>query len=77
MKTLSVIFRIFAVLLSDVMCAVMAYNYCDLLWAGEYAGSGAPASIAFLYAVPFAVGIAVCAVLAVAFKRKASSKIET
>lgn len=72
MKTVSTIFGILAVLLSDVMCAVIAFNYCNLVWAGKYAGSGAPAYAAFLYAIPFGVGIAVCTVLAVTFKRKAA-----
>ena len=71
MKKLSILFAALAVLLSDVMCAVVAYNYCDLLWGAKYAGYGAPASTAFLYAVPYAVGIAACAVLAVVFRKKA------
>ena len=29
MKTISNLFLILAVLLSDVMCAVVAYNYCE------------------------------------------------
>ena len=40
MKKLSVLFGALAVLLSDVMCAVVAYNYCNLLWGGRYAGYG-------------------------------------
>ena len=71
MKTLSNVFCILAVLLSDVMCAVVAYNYCDLLWGGEYAGYSAPASTAFFLGIPFAAGIAVCAILAVVFKKNA------
>lgn len=43
MKALSTVFWIFAVLLSDVMCAVVAYNYCDMLWCIKYAGYSAPA----------------------------------
>lgn len=74
MKTFSTIFGVLAVLLSDVMCAVIAFNYCNLTWAGKYAGGGAPAGVAFLYAIPFGVAIAVCALLAVAFKRKAATK---
>ena len=70
-KKLSVIFGLLAVLLSDVMCAVVAYNYCELLWGGQYAGYGAPAGTAFLYAVPYVIGIAVCAILALVFRKKA------
>ena len=54
MKTLSTAFFISAVILSDIMCAVIAYNYCNLLWGIKYAGYSAPAETAFLTAVPFA-----------------------
>ena len=70
MKALSTVFWILAVLLSDVMCAVVAYNYCDMLWGIKYAGYSAPAWTAFLVAIPYAVGIIVCVVLAIFFKKK-------
>ncbi len=70
MKKLSIIFGVLAVLLSDIMCAVVAYNYCDLLWGGQYAGYGASASTAFVYAIPFVIGIIVCVVLALTFRKK-------
>ena len=72
MKKLSIIFGVLAVLLSDIMCAVVAYYYCDLLWGGQYAGNGAPASTAFVYAIPFVIGIIVCVVLTIVFRRKAT-----
>ena len=71
MKTLSVIFGILAVLLSDVMCAVVAYNYCDMRWGIQYAGYSAPAWTALLVGIPYAVGIIICIVLAVFFMKKA------
>lgn len=70
MKTLSTVFWILAVLLSDVMCAVVAYNYCDMVWGIKYAGYSAPASVAFLTAIPFVIAIVVCIVLALFFKKK-------
>ncbi len=70
MKASSAVFRILAVLLSDVMCAVVAYNYCDMLWGIRYAGYSAPAWTAFLAAIPYAVGIVVCLVLAGFFRKK-------
>ena len=70
MKALSTVFWILAVLLSDVMCAVVAYNYCDMLWGIRYAGYSAPAWTAFLAAIPYAVGIVVCLVLAGFFRKK-------
>ena len=71
MKALSTVFWILAVLLSDVMCAVVAYNYCDMLWGIKYACYSAPVQTAFLVAIPYAVGIIVCVVLAIIFKKKA------
>ena len=70
MKQLSICFWIIAVLLSDKMCAVVAYNYSGMKWGIQYAGYSAPAWTAFLLAIPFVVAIAVCIVLAVIFKRK-------
>lgn len=70
MKTLFAIFGILAVILSDVMCAVVAYNYCDMVWGIRYAGYSAPASTAFILAIPYGIGIAVCVILALYFKKK-------
>ncbi|MBR0391711.1 MAG: hypothetical protein IJK38_05260 [Oscillospiraceae bacterium] len=70
MKALSTVFWILAVLLSDVMCAVVAYNYCDMLWGIKYAGYSAPAHVAFLAAIPYAVGIIVCVALAIFLRKK-------
>ena len=71
MKKLSAVLWILAVLLSDIMCAVTAYNYCDLQWGGKYAGYSAPASTAYIYAIPFALGIIVSIVLAIICGKKA------
>ena len=70
MKTLSIFFQILAVLLSDVMCAVIARNYYILRW-GKLPVS-APAWMAFLWGIPFLLGIAVCLILAVIFKKKSA-----
>ena len=74
MKKLSVLFGFLAVLLSDVMCAVVAYHYCDMEWGVRYACYGAPASVAYLLAIPFVIAIAICVVLTIVFKRKASAQ---
>ena len=71
MKKISYIFAALAILLSNIMCAVVAYNYRDILCNIEHAGFSAPASIVFLYAIPFAIGIIACVVLAIIFRRKA------
>ena len=70
MKTISNLFLILAVLLSDVMCAVVAYNYCDMMWGIKYAGYSATVSTAFLVAIPFAIAIVVCVVIALYFKKR-------
>jgi len=70
MKVLSKVFVILAVLLSDVMCAAVAYNYCDMVWGIKFAGYSAPAWIAFLTAIPFAIAIVVCVIIATVLKRK-------
>ena len=70
MKKLSIIFGHVAVLFSDIMCAVVAYNYRDMLCGIEHGGYSAPASVAFLYAIPFLLVIIVCAILAVTFHFK-------
>ena len=48
-----------AVLLSDIMCAFVAFAYRDMLCGIEHLGYSAPASVAFLYAVPFIIGITI------------------
>ena len=68
MKTLSIVFQILAVLLSDVMCALVAWNYC-LMKSSDLVNS-APPSTAFFLAIPFLVGIAVCVILAIVFGKK-------
>ena len=52
MKKLSYLFTALAIVLSDIMCFVVAYNYRDMLCSIEHAGYSAPASTAFLYAIP-------------------------
>lgn len=59
-----------AVLLSDVMCAVTAYNYRDMLCAIAHGGASAPASVALLGAIPFVIGIVICVAAAVQLHRR-------
>ena len=70
MKKWSHLFTALAIVLSDMMCFVVAYHYRDMLCGMEHAGYSTPASTAFLYAIPFAVGIIACAVLAIRFRKK-------
>ena len=70
MKKLSNLFIVLAIVLSNIMCIVVAYNYRDMRCGIEHAGYSAPPSTAFLYAIPFVVGIIVCAILAIRFRKK-------
>ncbi len=69
-KYLSYIFVAFAILLTNVMCATVAYQYCDMQWGILYKGYSAPASIVFLFAIPYAIGIVICTILAWFFYKK-------
>lgn len=70
MKKLSTLFWILAGILSHVMCAVVAYNYGRMQEGIEY-GYSAPAWVAFLLVIPYSIGIAVCILLALYFRKKA------
>ena len=70
-KRLSIMFFIISAVLSNIMCAVVAYNYRAMICGIDHMGYSAPASSAFIYAIPFFAGIVVCIILAVVFKKKA------
>ena len=76
-KKIAICFWIMAVLLSDIMCVVVAYTYCDMVWGIRYAGYSAPASTAFMLAIPFVIGIVICVALAIFFKRKTSQYLKS
>ena len=68
-RRLSHLFVALAVLLSNVMCAAVAYHYCALR-LGAQSGFSAPASIAFLLCIAYGAGIMLCAALAWLFYKK-------
>ena len=72
MRKLSNLFGIIALLLSSVMFAFVGYKYRDMLCSIQHGGASAPATVAFLYAIPFLLGIALCVILAVIFHKKAN-----
>ena len=74
MRKLKFLFATLAILLSDAMCFVVAYSYRDMLCGIEHAGYSAPASVAFLSAIPFAIGIIICVLLFFHFRRKAQKE---
>ncbi len=69
-KVVSIIFWVFSVLLSNVMCATVAYNYCHMVYSIKYEGFSAPANVAFVIAIPYLIGIIICAGLAITFQKK-------
>ena len=69
-RRLGCLFAVSAILLSDVMCAAVAYSYCALQWGGQYAAYSAPASVAFLLCIPYGAGIALCSFLAWFFRKR-------
>lgn len=71
-KRLGVAFAAAAIVLSDVMCAVVAYSYCSLQLCRQ---CSAPARTAFLFVIPYGIGIALCAGLSWFFlKREQAEK---
>ena len=74
MKKISNLFIVLAILLSDIMCAVVAYHYCALQWGRQYAGYSTPAGTACLYFIPYGIGIVLCIILARYFYKKRENK---
>ena len=70
MKKKSRLFAALAVLLWGAMCAVVAWNYRAMVCYMEHHLTSTPPRVAFLFAIPFALAIAVCVVLAVIFHKK-------
>ena len=73
-KILRNVFAVIALILSHAMCAEVAFNYASMLCAIEHKGFSAPADVAFLFAVPYSIGIAICVVLALVFNSKARKR---
>ena len=70
MKKLSDIFAIFAILLTNIMCIVVT-NLCTSGYhAQKHHLTSAPWEVGFLFAIPFAVAIMACALLAYITKKK-------
>ena len=59
-----------ALVLSQAACVVVAYDYRDMLCGISHGGYSAPAWVAFLELIPFALGVILCAVLALVFHKK-------
>ncbi len=70
MKLWSNLLFALAALLSNIMCAVVAYNYAALSYAGQPIFTSAPAYIAFFLAIPYALAIAVCVIIAIILRKR-------
>ena len=70
MKSLSFVFGLLAVLISDVMFAVVTYEYCKLYYGMKYEGWSAAPEIAFLLLIPFMLFVTCCLLLSYLFKKK-------
>ena len=74
-KILIKLLVVLAVILSDVMCTITAYNYCSLKYSNpsfQRTITSAPAWVASLYAIPFIIGIVVCLILALILYKKSN-----
>ncbi len=70
MKMASKLLLIAALVLSHLMCIVVAFHYRDMLCGIQHSCYSAPAWVAFLHIIPFGIGIAVCVVLAYFLRKK-------
>lgn len=67
MKKPSTIFSALAILLTNIMCIVVAYNCAMLRYAP---GNSAPWSVGLLPGIPFVVGIIACSAVAHAARKR-------
>ena len=77
MKKYKICFIVFVGLIIILLCsmsATVAYNYCEMKFAIKYEGASAPASIAFLYLIPYIFGIVICSILCYVFYKKIDNK---
>lgn len=69
-KLLSMAFFFITLVLSHYMCAVIAFNYCNMFYLAKYEGFSAPPDTAFLFSIPYLIGILVCLTIAILLRRK-------
>ncbi len=65
MKILRNIMIVIAFILTNTACWNVGYNYAHTLCMIEHGGFSAPASIAYLTAIPNAIGVIICVVIAI------------
>jgi len=70
MKKLQYLLIVLALVLSHLMCFVVAWNYRDMLCGITHSCYSAPAEMAFLGIIPFVIGILLCGILSCLFRKK-------
>lgn len=70
MKKVSNLMFVAALVLSHLMCIVVAYNYRDMLCGIAHSCYSAPAWVAFLHVIPYGLGIIACVIIAYLLSRK-------
>ena len=73
LKILKNIFVVLAIIISNVMIGNVFYIYAKMECAIEHKGFSAPADIAFLYAIPYALAIIICILTIYFINRKIKS----
>ena len=70
MKTISNVFAILAILLTNIMCVVVTNICTSGYYAEKHYLTSAPWEVGFLFIIPFAIAIIVCSAVAYIAKRK-------
>ena len=76
MKSLGTLFRILAIVLTNVMCGVVGFNYGKMVWGGEKPRYSAPPSTSLLRSLPYHIGSAVCVVFGFVFRTEKQTSAE-
>lgn len=61
-------FYIAALILSHVMCIDITRQYVDMIYGIQYKGYSAPASVVFIFCIPYTLGIVICLILYKTFR---------
>lgn len=69
-RKITKVMNFLAILISNFMFATVAYMYCRIQLGIKYEGWSVSAWVAFLYAIPFLIAIAVCLIICKIANRK-------
>ncbi|WP_295161882.1 hypothetical protein [uncultured Brachyspira sp.] len=64
------IVKLIGYIFSYMMVAVVAFNYGYMFYAIKFDGFSAPASVSFIFAVPFLIAISICIIIVKILKKK-------